>query len=93
MEAVPSRYEVTRRGTPDPPDVQYVVLDVVYDYEARYLTRMYVNALRAKRKTTQADEIEAALNSSRDAHQKAMSANNPPPKSKKTPERPVDMEE
>lgn len=64
-------------------------MDAVYDYEARYLLRMYVNALRSKGKTTQADEIEAGLNASRGAHQKAMSANNPPPKTKKTPERPM----
>lgn len=88
-DALPSRYEVTRRGTPDPPDCQYVVLDVVHDYEARYLVRMYVNALRSKGKKDRADELEAGLDLSRDAHRKAMSVNNPPPKKTKTPERPM----
>lgn len=88
-EALPSRYEVAKRGTPDPPEAQYVVLDVVHDYEARYLVRMYINALRTKGKRDRADELEAGLDTSRDAHQKAMSANNPPPKTKKTPERPM----
>lgn len=88
-QALPSRYEVERRGTPDPPGVDYYVLDAVHDYEARYCLRMYVNALRKRGKTTQADEIEAGLTASKDAHQKAMSANNPPPKTKKTPERPM----
>lgn len=88
-EALPSRYEVTRRGTPDPPDCQYFVLDAVYDYEARYILRMYINALRSRGKLDRANELEAGLDASRDAHQKAMSANNPPPKTKKTPERPM----
>lgn len=88
-EALPNRYEVTKRGTPDPPDCQYLVLDLVHDFEARYLTWMYCKALRAKGKTDRADELEAGLFSSKDAHQKAMSANNPPPKTKKTPQRPM----
>lgn len=87
--AIPNRYEVERRGTPDPPDCDYYVLDAVYDYQARYCLRMYVNALRNKGNTTKADEIEAGLAASADAHQKAMSANNPEPKTKKTPPRPI----
>lgn len=89
VQALPSRYEVERRGTPDPPDCDYYVLDAVHDYEARYMLRMYVNALRTKGKTDRADELEAGLNASRDAHQKSMSRNNAPPKTKKTPERPM----
>lgn len=89
MDALPSRYEVSRRGTPDPPNCQYLVLDLVHDYEARYMVRMYANALRGNGKKDRADELEAGLDASRDAHQKAMSINNPPPKVKKTPERPM----
>lgn len=86
--ALPSRYEVDRRGTPDPPNCDYYVLDAVNDYQARYCLRMYVNALRNKGNHTRAEEIEAGLAASSDAHQKAMSVNNPPPKTKKTPARP-----
>lgn len=89
MDALPSRYEVTKRGTPDPPDCQYVVLDTVYDFEARVKVRGYINALRIRGKSDRADELEAGLELSKDAHRKAMSANNPPPKTKKTPARPM----
>lgn len=89
MQALPSRYEVERRGTPDPPNCDYYVLDAVHEYEARYILWMYVNALRKRGNTTKADEIAAGLTASKDAHEKAMSANNPPPKTKKTPERPM----
>lgn len=88
-QALPSRYEVERRGTPDPEAAEYVVLDVVHDYEARYLVRMYINALRSKGRTDRANELEAGLAACKDAHQKAMSANNPAPKTKKTPARPM----
>lgn len=60
-EALPGRYEVTRRGTPDPEGADYYVIDHAHDYQARIVLRMLVRNYRQAGMHTQADELELAL--------------------------------
>ena len=60
-EVLPERYEVTRRGTPDPEGAAYYVLDHAHDYQARIALRMLVRNYRQSGQHTQADELELAL--------------------------------
>lgn len=67
-EALPERYEVGKRGTPDPPRAQYYVFNFVHDFEARVTLQHHVHNLRARGRTEEADALHAALAESQQAH-------------------------
>jgi hypothetical protein len=64
------RYEVSVRGTPDPPNSEYWVLDIANDYEARVALWFLVRGYRLASRHTVADELEKALKDSDAAHRK-----------------------
>lgn len=66
-DALPDRYVVDRRGTPDPEASRYYVLDVVHDMEARVALRGLVNKYRFDGPSVRADELEGLLNDSEPA--------------------------
>lgn len=79
------RFEVSRIGTPIPRDSRYLVLDVVYDFEARVAARKLVANYRRNDDEGRAQEVERLLDESADAHEAAMKARNP--KAKKSDEK------
>ena len=60
-DALPERYVVDRRGSPDPKDSSYFVLDVVHDMQARVVLRMLVRSYRHPGPSVRADELEQLL--------------------------------
>lgn len=66
--ATPARYEVDRRGTPDPESSEYYVLDVVNDYQARAQLRGLVRAYRLYGSSVAADELEQLLDRTAPIH-------------------------
>ena len=75
-EALPDRYEVSRRGTPDPPTARYYVLDYANDFPARIVLRTLVRAYRVAGRPGAAAELEAALEDSRQAFSDLMHRQN-----------------
>ncbi len=73
-EAKPDRYLVARRGTQDPENSQYYVLDVVNDYQARAQLRGLVRAYRLYGSSVAADELENLLEQTQQAHKEAVEA-------------------
>jgi hypothetical protein len=73
-DALPQRYYVGRRGTPDPANSSYYVLDVVNDRLARSQLRGLVRAYRLYGSSIAADELEELLNDTQPAHQAAVEA-------------------
>jgi hypothetical protein len=67
-DALPARFVVGRRGTPDPDGARYYVLDVVHDYQARAQLRGLVRAYRLYGSSVAADELEALLDATQEAH-------------------------
>lgn len=63
----PERYEIHRRGTPDPDNSALVVLDVVNDFCARVALRMLVRSYRTMGRDGPADTLEALLATTQDA--------------------------
>lgn len=63
-DACPERYRVDRVGTPDPPDSQYFVLDVVHDRHAREVLMMLIRKYRFMGPSARADELERLLQES-----------------------------
>jgi hypothetical protein len=60
--ALPDRYVVDRRGTPDLENARYYVLDVAHDFEARVALRGLVRKYRYYGPSVRADELETLLN-------------------------------
>jgi hypothetical protein len=73
-EALPARYIVDRRGTPDPVDSEYYVLDVMHDFEARVALRGLVRKYRYYGPSVKADELEKLLNDTDQAFRDMVSA-------------------
>lgn len=71
-DALPIRYVVDRKGTPDPTDSQYYVLDMVHDTAARALLRRLVRDYRSHGQHVRADELEKALDDTAEAHVQAL---------------------
>jgi len=71
-DALPVRYVVDRIGTPDPPESQYYVLDIVTDTDARVTLRRLVRDYRATKQNARADELAKALDDTADAHQQLL---------------------
>lgn len=71
-DALPARYVVGRRGTPDPANSQYYVLDVVNDYQARAQLRGLVRAYRLYGSSVAADELEQLLEGTADLHRQTI---------------------
>ena len=66
--ALPDRYEVDRKGTPDPSGSEYYVLDVVHDRHARVVLGRLVNYYRQHGQQVAADELVSFLDATVDAH-------------------------
>lgn len=60
-DATPARFKVGRRGTPDPENSRYYVLDVVNDYQARAQLQGLIRAYRLYGSSVAADELEKLL--------------------------------
>ena len=71
-DALPDRYVVDRRGTPDPEGAEYYVLDVVHDRHARTVLGALVNWYRQSGQHTSADELDRLLLSTSAAHGKVI---------------------
>lgn len=67
-DALPDRYVVDRKGSPDPAASQYYVLDVVHDRHARTVLGRLVNYYRQYGQVVAADELVALLDETTDAH-------------------------
>ena len=65
-----------RKGTADPANSQYYVLDVVNDYQARAQLRGLVRAYRLYGSSVAADELEKLLDGTVDAHRQTMLVGN-----------------
>lgn len=61
QQALPDRYEVHRRGTPDPATARYYVLDMANDFAARVALRTLVRGYRLVGRSAAAHELEEAL--------------------------------
>jgi hypothetical protein len=83
-EAFPDRYTVDRRGTPDPDNSVYYVLDVVNDLEARITLTRLVRSYRVLGASIKADELESLLDRTKDAFAASVEARNPTQRKKKT---------
>lgn len=66
-DALPDRYRVAQRGTPDPETSRYYVVDVVHDYQARVMLAGLVRSYRLYGQSAHADELEEFLRSTQDA--------------------------
>lgn len=75
-DAKPERFMVDRRGTPDPVDSEYFVLDVVYDMDARVALRQLVSKYRYYGPSSRADELEQLLNETEDLFARKIRASN-----------------
>lgn len=81
--AVPDRYEVSRRGTPDPDNSRYVVLDVVNNWPARAAVQRLANLYLLAGAPMQAQELERHLADTQEAAVEVIKASRPEsPKSK-----------
>ena len=67
-DALPDRYVVDRKGSPDPTESQYYVLDVVHDRHARAVLGKLVAYYRQFGQQVAADELEALLGMTTQAH-------------------------
>lgn len=67
-DALPSRYVVDRKGTPDPESSEYYVLDLVHDRHARTVLGSLIRYYRQYEQTVAADELEKALADTVEAH-------------------------
>lgn len=65
--ATPDRYEISRRGTPDPDGSRYVVLDVVHDWSARVAMRRLVRLYEIQGALTHAQDLERFLDATEPA--------------------------
>lgn len=65
-------YRVEKVGTPDPDGSQYVVLNLVHDFEARVAVAKLLSAYEARGQTAKAQECKAQLEGTMDAHKAAM---------------------
>lgn len=72
--ALPDRYVVDRRGTPDPDESAYYVLDVVHDIDARVVLWMLVRKLRYYGPSSRADELEHLLEQTKEASTRVIQA-------------------
>lgn len=71
-DALPDRYVVDRKGSPDPADAQYYVLDVVHDRHARVVLGRLLAYYRVFGQQVAADELEKLLNSTVDIHREVV---------------------
>lgn len=71
-DALPVRYVVDRKGTPDPADAEYYVIDLVHDAQARVTLRRLVRDYRGHALHVRADELEKALEATAEAHVQAL---------------------
>lgn len=78
------RYEVEVIGTPDPPQSQYMVLNLVHDFEARVSLWMLARNYDRAGQPARATEVRRMLKETEQAHAEAMKAKNPKEKGKKT---------
>jgi hypothetical protein len=76
QRAWPDRYEVSRRGTPDPASSRYLVLDLVNDFHARVAAANFVRNQRQWGSQVLADEIDAALKETQPAFVAIIEARN-----------------
>lgn len=78
-DAKPDRYVVERRGSPDPQDSEYYVLDLVHDHFAREVAWMLVRKYRSASNGTsvRADELEKLLNDTNEPFIRNIEARNP----------------
>lgn len=67
-DALPDRYVVDRKGSPDPEGSEYYVLDVVHDRHARTVLGRLVNYYRQHGQQVAADELVSFLDATVDAH-------------------------
>lgn len=67
-DALPDRYVVDRKGSPDPAESEYYVLDVVHDRHARAVLGRLVAYYRQFGQQVAADELEALLDVTSQAH-------------------------
>lgn len=74
--ALPDRYQVDRRGTPDPNDSAYYVLDVVHDLDARVVLWLLVRRYRYYGPSSRADELEQLLKETDEACTRNIRARN-----------------
>ena len=77
--AVPDRYEVSRRGTPDPDNSRYVVLDVVNNWPARQAVQRLANLYLLAGAPMQAQELERFLADTQEAAVEVIRASQPQP--------------
>lgn len=71
-DALPIRYVVDRKGTPDPIDSEYYVLEIVHDPAARVLLRRLVRDYRSHGQHVRAEELAKALDETAEAHIQAL---------------------
>jgi hypothetical protein len=64
----PARFEVTRKGTPDPVNSVYYVVDMVYDQYARIALQRLASLYRGFGQSTKADHIEWLLDATKQDH-------------------------
>jgi hypothetical protein len=82
-QVLPDRYEVTRRGTPDPDASQYFVVDVVHDWSARVALQRLVALYLMQGLTIHAQELQQFLDSTKDAAVRVIAAQQPEQPSKR----------
>lgn len=69
-DALPTRYTVDRKGTPDPEASEYYVLDVVHDRHARALLGGLVRTYMHYGQQMQAEELASLLDRTSASHAK-----------------------